>query len=325
MTREPDRVEEAAAWANRLDQPAIDTSSGPTFDRWMNESDRNGEAFADVQALWHSDTLKQALQDVAGAGEHAAVGPYRRSVWRQPWAAAVTFGLCAVLVLTVTLFSGLSFATYRTGSGDGRSVLLADGSRVDLSGNSELRVRILPWQRTATLARGEAFFDVRHERARSFRVHSGTTTVRVLGTAFNVDRQSDARTVVHVFRGAVQVDSPGVPRMVLHKDERTQVHGGRMVPEAIHSVARIPDWKSGWFEADEVPLNILFAKVQRYSDRPIEIDAVLGEQTISGRFRVSDPARVLMAVREAYGVNVDYTGKRIRITPNSALKAIAPR
>jgi transmembrane sensor len=315
MTRVPDRHEEAASWVNRLDQPAIDASLGPEFDRWMDASPDHSDAFADVQALWQSDALRQALQQSNATAETMAA-PAPREGWSRfrSWTPTIAAMLCAAFVTVIMLFSGLSVTTYRTGAGGGEAIVLADGSHVDLSGDSELRVRILPWQRSATLVRGEAFFDIQHEQSRAFRVHSGSTSVRVLGTAFNVDRQSDTRTSVEVYRGAVEVDLAGTDPVVLRKGERTRVADGRIAARS-PNVRKSPDWKSGWFEADDVPLGVLIAKVQRHSGRPIAVDdADLAALPISGRFQVSDPTRVLNAVRQAYGLDVRYDHEQIRIT-----------
>jgi transmembrane sensor len=198
--------------------------------------------------------------------------------------------------------------TYRAGPGDGRSVTLADGSRVDLSGRAELRVRILPWRRDATLARGEAFFDIHHEAARPFVVHSGSTDVRVLGTAFNVDLQGPGRTIVQVFRGAVALDSGRAQSVVLRRGEGARVVNDRLAARpAAFDIAQHgrPDWRSGWFEAADVPMGVLVDKVRRYSDMPIRFtDPALAERPVSGRFRVSDPDRVLQAIRTAYDADV---------------------
>jgi len=206
-------------------------------------------------------------------------------------------------------------STYRTNAGRGRSVVLGDGSRVDMSGDTELRVQILPWKRSAELVRGEAFFDVRHERVRIFRVASGTTSVRVLGTAFNVDRQSPTRTAVVVYRGAVEVGVAGETELVLNTG-----YGARVVDGHVSAQRRIaggaPDWKSGWFEASDVPLGVLIDKVQRYSARPILLqDRALQALPISGRFHVSDTERALQAVQAAYHVDIAYGPKTIAIRP----------
>jgi transmembrane sensor len=308
-------AEEAAAWVDRLNKPVFDVAAGPNFDAWMAAAPRHREVFADLQALWQSDALVEALSHDETASTAAKVSPTLMNRYRTARRAAPRFlaAACAMTLAFLLTLPMLSTTTYRTGSGSGKSVTLADGSRVDLSGDTELRVQILPWTRNAVLARGEAFFDVHHESARSFQVASGTTSVRVLGTAFNVDRQSATRTAVSVYRGAVEVAVDGKPDRVLHKGDGARVVDGR-VTEQPRIVESSPDWKSGWFVASDVPLGVLISKVQRYSARPIELHgSTLQTLPISGRFHVSDTDRVLQAVRVAYNVDVSYGPEAISI------------
>lgn len=317
MNRETQIAEEAAAWIDRLNQPAFDAAAGPDFDAWMAASPRHREVFADLQALWQSDALVEALGATETVPTTAATPRIPAARPRRMWRTAprLAAAACAMLLAIVLILPILSTTTYRTGAGNSRSVVLADGSRVDLSGDTELRVQILPWTREAELIRGEAYFDVRHESARIFRVASGTTSVRVLGTAFNVDRQSPTRTAVAVYRGAVEVGVVGEADLVLRKGDGARVLDGHVTAQP-HIAESAPDWKSGWFEASDIPLAVLIGKVRRYSARPILLpDRSLQTLPISGRFHVSDTDRVLRAVQAAYRVDVVYAPQAITIRP----------
>ncbi|ATY31079.1 FecR family protein [Sphingomonas psychrotolerans] len=320
MTRDPQIAADAAMWVNRLDQPVIDTSVSAAFDAWMAADARHREKFADLQALWHSDTLTQALDQseatVVSNAPVAVVAHFSGLRRSAPWLAAAA---CAAMLMLFLLVPGLQVETYRTGTGNGQAIVLADGSHVELSGDAELSIRILPWRRDATLVRGEAFFDVAHEGWRPFRVQSGASSVRVLGTAFNVDRQSPTRTAVEVYRGAVTFAAGGAENIVLRKGDRARAVDDRIAAQAPGPNAPghdKPDWTAGWFEAADVPMSVLIAKVQRYSVRPIRLrDPGLAALPVSGRFQVSNPARVLKAIRGAYALEIRYDRDAIRIAP----------
>src|SRR3546814_13704016 len=66
-----------------------------------------------------------------------------------------------------------------TAIGEQRSATLADGSTVILSSGTALDVRFANGVRRATLARGEAFFEIRHDAAHPFTVDAGDCAVRV--------------------------------------------------------------------------------------------------------------------------------------------------
>lgn len=90
------------------------------------------------------------------------------------------------------------------------SVHYADGSIAELSGTgSEVHLD----QQTAelvssTVVSGRARFDVVHNHERTFEVHAGDVKVRVLGTAFVVERTGSGAHV-SVERGRVRVSWPG--------------------------------------------------------------------------------------------------------------------
>lgn len=133
--------------------------------------------------------------------------------------------------------------------------------------------------------------DVLHDTDRPFQVRSDTTVVRVLGTAYNVDRQDSNRVVVDVYRGAVALESSTSNSRVLHKGERRRVLDGGVTTAPAVRIAKAqprPDWTAGWFEANDVSLHVLIAKVQRYSAKPITVrDDVTASLPVSGPYRAS--------------------------------------
>lgn len=307
MIQRDQNVEDVAQWVNRLDQPTVDAAASEAFDQWMRADPRNRDDFADMQALWHSDALTQALREASIEAPVQNEPAMRHHFLRRVKLSRLALAACAALALFL-LVPSLYTTSYRTGPGNGQSITLADGSHVDLSGNAVLRASMLPWRRDVTLAQGEAFFDVRHDADRPFQVRSDSTLVRVLGTAFNVDRQDDNRVVVDVYRGAVALKSSTSVSRVLHKGERSRVLDGGITTAPAVRVAKVqprPDWTAGWFEATDVPLHVLIAKVQRYSAQPISVeDDRTAKLPVSGRFRIAEPDRVLSAIRDAYDLDV---------------------
>ena len=107
------------------------------------------------------------------------------------------------------------------------------------------------------------------------------------------------------------------------EDYRPAGVGARVVDGQVTAQPRLaasaPEWKSGWFEASNVPLAVLIGKVQCYSARPILLED-RGPQAlpISGRFHISDTDRALQAVKAAYQVDVAYGKDAIAIRPAGA-------
>lgn len=212
--------------------------------------------------------------------------------------------MAASVTAALVFLPQFSQHNYQTGPGEERQVRLGDGTRIDLSGNSRLQVTLLPWSRSANLTRGEAYFDVRHEARRTFTVQSGEASIRVLGTAFNVDHQAPNRTAVEVYRGAVEVGGADGGRRVLRTGAAASVVAGRIALQSGPARLR-PEWESGWFDAEDIPLGVLIDKIRRYAPQPIvATDPALLSLRVSGRFHISDVDRALAAIEAAYDVEV---------------------
>ena len=87
-------------------------------------------------------------------------------------------------------------ADYHTAPGESRSMMLADGSAVQLDTDIALAVRFNGQERKVELLSGEASFTVapmQGAETRPFVVEVANGMARALGTQFMVDRKSDER------------------------------------------------------------------------------------------------------------------------------------
>ncbi|MDZ7896357.1 MAG: FecR domain-containing protein [Sphingobium sp.] len=237
----------------------------------------------------------------------ARVGPARPgggwSVWVRPVYASPSRSLLGPrLIMEQT-----AFATPR---GATKLVTLSDGSKIRMNGATRIAVRITPWSRHVALERGEAFFDVAHERLRSFSVDTGGTSVSVLGTAFDIDRLDDDTRIVQVYRGLVSVDAGLGRRWRLRAGSGLEISGAGV--RSLHGIeAKRPGWTEGWYEADDTPVWQLIQNLNRTSPRPIALaDPALGELLVSGRFQTNQPLAVLDAVAAIHDLRRQTDGDR---------------
>lgn len=318
-----ERIEkDAAYWIEQINRPAIDTSQSARFDAWMTADARHAEAFARLQALWDAPAFDTALRDLDLDDEderETAVPLASASVPRprgRHWFWMVGTGMAAASVAAILLLwsAGGQVQQIETPRGAVATVVLADGSRVELGPNSKVEATYRPFSRTVTLARGEAYFDVRPDNWRPFRVASGANQVEVLGTAFNVDRQSETSTVVEVFRGRVAMGPRGGKLVGIGKGRRGRIDGGQLTLARLDQDQGEPGWKSGWFDASAVPLRILIDKLNRYSDKPVVVARPgLTARIITGRFRVREVESTLRALAAAYDLRLEETDSTITL------------
>ncbi|MHA6718861.1 FecR family protein [Sphingomonas sp. RS6] len=298
--------EAAALWVQRMAMPVQDSETAAAFDRWILENPNHVERYARMAQLWQADGLTRALREV--------VEPSARSHPLARWrglggtgrhAARLIPALAAVILLLVAvpamLRAPIRYAAPRDAM---REVKLADHSHVQLAPGAQIAVRLTPWSREVTLERGQAFFDVAHERLRNFAVDAGDTRVRVLGTAFDVDRL-DGEQVIRVYRGTVSVAAGAGREWRLPAGSGLAVRGSnaRTLDEV---TGTRPDWAEGWFDASNTPVRQLVAHLNRTSPVPIRLaEPVLGDLQVTGRFRLDAPEEALRAVAAIHDLHLE--------------------
>src|SRR6202035_3430435 len=117
---------------------------------------------------------------------------------------AFAASIACLTLLGAWVFWGLRTQTIETDRGERREVALADGSVLQVDPETRLIIRFDYHTRRVALERGRALFRVAKNSDRPFIVQANGTTVRAVGTAFGVDRQTGG-VVVTVAEGKVVV------------------------------------------------------------------------------------------------------------------------
>jgi transmembrane sensor len=287
---------QAAQWIDRMSRPVIDSDTAAAFDRWIMTDPRHIDSYARMRAIWQSNGLERSLGEAAQAFDASNdddAEPGRGWRWlARSGVAASLFALGCVGAAQLLV----SDASYATATGRTRTVALADGSTIRMHGDTRIRVRIAPWSRHVTLERGEAFFDVAHERLRGFSVDAGGASVSVLGTAFDIDRIDSDTRIIQVYRGLISVDAGTGRQWQLPAGSGLELSG-----EQVRSLKGIagdrPGWTDGWLEANDMPMLQLVERLNRIADRPVRLaDPALGDLLVTGRFQTHDPKDTLEAI-----------------------------
>jgi transmembrane sensor len=184
---------QAADWLARLASGEATDADLSAFKSWRAESLEHAQAADELWSLWlHADQM----------GRLPTRRTHRSPVRYWPVALAAS--------LIVGLFAFQFWHDWRfdqvTMPGERRSIVLLDGTQVDLNSDTALSVRFDEAGRHVSVARGEAYFEVVHS-PRPFVVESGAVRVRDLGTAFAVRRSEGGQVQILVERGEVEVQA----------------------------------------------------------------------------------------------------------------------
>jgi transmembrane sensor len=269
-----------------------------------------------------------------------ALIPRPRSGLWQGWrfaAVAMSFGLLLVITLVMLerrtpspariVADEVTMNHYQTGHGQQRTYVLADESVVHLNTDSDITIRYSKTQRSVSLSRGEAVFDVTHESARPFQVTTSAAQIIDVGTRFDV-RLGDAATLVTVIEGQVEVRSTtaGPNRDALQVRAGQQVRiteGGIISAPAAADAGRTTAWLHRQISFDREPLEQVAAEFNRYATKAIEITTPeLRALRVSGIFATDDTAAFVAFLRSLDGVQVKETDTQIVVSEHSRHKGI---
>ncbi|BBF70392.1 FecR family protein [Sphingomonas bisphenolicum] len=268
---------------------------------WIESDPRHAVAFARAEAAWEAaERLKSAAADITLPPLAAIVSEeQQRRLSRNIMiaaAVAVLFFLVAAIV-TVRTFSGMD--RYQTGIGEYRDIALDDGSTLHLNSDSEAEVRFTSNGRKVRIIKGEASFDVAHDRKRPFDVEARSAVIRAVGTAFNV-RMRPSIVELTVTQGTVTVHSGGGTA------QKVPAGSGAVIqPRTIaltHLGPKLIDQRTAWreqmVELDGETIEQATGEFNRYRAAPILIgDTRVSSLRIGGRFRTSDSREFLSALQ----------------------------
>lgn len=211
-------------------------------DEWYEISPDNA---ALLDNLYETYSLERALLTGEAADADKAYDKYRQQILSSRRSSFSRnrgrymrlfgrFSAAAVIVLAIVYVSirGAEFVNrvekpliVRTDIGERVRVELPDGSLVWLNACSEITYgpRMFSAERSVAI-KGEAYFEVQKMEDAPFVVHCDQMDIRVLGTKFNVQANSDDDCITTtLLEGAVQVTSPMVKNGVVMQPDQQLV------------------------------------------------------------------------------------------------------
>jgi transmembrane sensor len=318
--------EEAAAWVWRMDSAGTDAADRQAFEAWQRQDPRHRRAVSELSAVWNAlDGLAEAKREekiATFANTAQAARPHHpQRLWI---AAAAALAAVAIGVGAIWLQRDSELQTLSTAVGQQRNVTLADGSIVTLNTNTIVESDLRRRTREIYLRKGEAHFQVAHDRSRPFLVHAGDAVVRAVGTAFEVRVLTDQHVDVVVNEGRVEV-RPELPApqnaharptaaatvRALNAGERlsTASLDYAVTPVTAHQLSTELAWREGAIVFDGERLSDAIAEIERYTDaRIIVSDPDVAALRVGGRFRTGNVQEFFDALQTALPVSIRHAG-----------------
>ncbi|MEJ1964488.1 MAG: FecR domain-containing protein [Gammaproteobacteria bacterium] len=328
-------VEEAAAWFTRHREADLSADERSQFAQWIAASPQNVREYLAVAEMWGglagaepwpSQSASELIALARSASNvvsfptapaaaarpvtEAASSTRRWAAWAAAVLVAVAISASAFFYGPADWFAGRKFSTVR---GEQRSLVLSDGSVVQLNTLTRAVIRFSQKTRRIELPEGEAFFRVAHDASRPFEVVTPFAIVRAVGTEFDVYSR-ERGTHVAVVEGRVRVGmrnqsaeptvmpaagpgsaagagSASVPEVVLGPRESLSIDaagvGARL---AVAKPQSTTAWIQRRLEFDDERLDHVVEEFNRYNRRQLSVtDPKLASLRIIGVFNADDP------------------------------------
>jgi transmembrane sensor len=317
--------EEAAVWTWRLDSGAVTAADRQAFEAWLRQDPRHRRAMEEMSKVWNAmDGLAEVKrgEKIATFTDAAKLAAVRK---RYPWWFAAAAMLAVIVAGTIWLQKGSEMQILATAVGQQRNATLADGSVVMLNTNTILETRLTRGVRQVYLRKGEAHFQVAHDRSRPFLVHAGDAVVRAVGTQFEVRLLSGQHVDVVVNEGRVEVQAtpPGLAAAAAGAAPAPaatvrDLSAGQQLSTASPDYAVVPvspaqlsselAWRDGAIVFDGEALSDAIAEIERYTDARIVIsDPGIAGLRVGGRFRTDDVQGFFDGLQAALPVTIRRT------------------
>ncbi|MFT8559949.1 MAG: FecR domain-containing protein [Acetobacter sp.] len=312
---------EALEWLLALEEDSHAPDIHARFEAWK-ANEANARAWANVSRVYagigetapvHEETWRPFVperRDLPGASAPATARRCLRR--RQIWAGA---SLAACIVMAWGVFDPpvrlLLGADDLTGTGETKVIDLADGGTVTLAPRSAIAFEGSRSSRHMRLLQGEAWFDVRHDAMRPFRVAARDLGVTDIGTRFDV-RLGSAETDVSVEVGAVEVSADNVPAIseTLRAGQTLSVSTTHLVSRDAVDPSLVAGWRDGALSVRNRPMRDVIEDIRPwYRGVLIVRGDGLAARRVTGLYDLHHPEAAMRALAAAYG------GRVIRVTP----------
>ena len=287
-----------------------------TITRWLEQSEDNRRYFNHFKLIWDTARdlktesnldpdaswaeFKQMAANIKPEATVRAINQPKR--WLRVAAVWLAILGCAALIYTFNKPGKPSLLMLQSNNAV-KKITLPDSSVVTLNKTSQLVYpdRFAGNTREVDL-KGEAFFDVAHDKSKPFMIHVNGVTVRVVGTSFNIKSAGDSTEVI-VETGIVQVMQQDV-EVRLKPKEKVMVRSGKFrkgnTGDDLYNYYRTQK-----FVANKTPLWRLVEVLNEVYHVNIVIDSKqLGNRTITTTFNAGSLDGILDVIKKTLSVQI---------------------
>ncbi len=206
--------------------------------------------------------------------------------------------------------------TLTTPIGTQYQVQLSDGTKVWLNAGSSLQYpsNFIQGYRNVTL-RGEAYFEVAHDKVRPFIVHSDSGNVRVLGTHFNVQAYGNhTAAVTTLLEGSIRFTKRNDSVQLTPGQQALTGQSGKLLV-AIANAEQTVSWRQNLFWFQDASLPSIMEELQRWYPIDVQFTEPVPNHFTGILPRSHSLIELLRTMEKAGHVTFQINGKQVLVSP----------
>lgn len=301
---------QAAQWFTR-NRDAHNAPADPAFSAWYAVP-AHARAYAEFEALWADlGELEQLDKPVPLPVKKPSRKGYG---FAMATAAAI---LCAIFALNIGTPVALYQQQVATTSQGPKTILLPDGSTLNVNANTQLRIDFTAQVRNIYLEHGQLYIDVAPNKEHPLVVHAGDAQIRVVGTGFDV-RRSPRQLEVSVAHGQVAfMPDANTSTLLGAQQQATYSYAKGTLQAHTLNANEAGNWRSGHLSFRNRELASLVDELDLYRPGIIELaSGPLEHYKVSGNLNTADPLALVKALPALIPVKtVLLDSGKIRIEP----------
>ncbi|ERJ58718.1 FecR family protein [Sphingobacterium paucimobilis] len=204
------------------------------------------------------------------------------------------------------------YHTIETPKGGIYQVVLPDGSQVWLNSASSISFPVhFDGSERRVSIKGEAYFDVVHNKNTPFKVLSKEQEIQVLGTKFNVNAYEDERsTKTTLVDGSVRVKTSG-KQLLLRPGYQAINPSDKPIYVQQADIQSVTAWKEGFFQFDRVDVQTLMRQLSRWYDIEIEYRGEIPKDEFVGKIKRSEDINTILEILRYGKVKFELKGRKL--------------
>ena len=193
-------------------------------------------------------------------------------------------------------------------------MVLPDGTKVWINSASELSYPLTFGKSTRQVElRGEAYFEVAHEKDRPFIVSTIHGDIKVLGTAFNLTAYSNTASNVTLINGNIQLTNKNQSSRKIIPGQKVEFDGSNMrVTQA--NIEKETAWQHGYFYFEHDQVQDIMEQLARWYDIKVIYQGPITKKTFGGSMsRSVSLAEALELIKRGAGVKFEIDRKTVTV------------